>query len=99
VLDVPYGRGSVQLPLRDEPDVLLPGDGPKVDPEKALMEAVEHPLDTPPLREVVGGREEVAIVVDDDTRPLCKGPPAAPPGLPEGKRGEKGQGYRRLGAA
>ncbi|RKY73895.1 MAG: nickel-dependent lactate racemase [Candidatus Latescibacterota bacterium] len=69
VLEVPYGRGSVQLPLRDEPDVLLPGDGPKVDPEKALMEAVEHPLDTPPLREVVGGREEVAIVVDDDTRP------------------------------
>jgi len=69
VLEVPYGRGSVQLPLRDEPDVLLPGDGPEVDPEKALMEAVEHPLDTPPLREVVGGREEVAIVVDDDTRP------------------------------
>ena len=69
MLDVPYGRGCVRLPLPCEPDLLLPGEGSEVDPEGALTEAVGHPLDTPSLSELAEGRKEVAIVVDDDTRP------------------------------
>ncbi|HIE03352.1 MAG TPA: nickel-dependent lactate racemase [Candidatus Latescibacteria bacterium] len=71
LLGVPYGEGmlSLPLPIRGKLHLLLPEDGSRAEASGALMEAVEHPLDTPPLREVIGGRKEVAIIVDDDTRP------------------------------
>ena len=71
VLNIPYGEDILRVPfcLQKEPQLLLPGDARSVGIRDALLEGLEHPLDTPPLREIIGDQREVAIVVDDDTRP------------------------------
>lgn len=37
--------------------------------EKEIIDALEHPTDSPPLPELVGGKSSVAIIVDDLSRP------------------------------
>jgi nickel-dependent lactate racemase len=40
------------------------------DEAQAFREAVRHPIETPPLREVVRSGDRVAVVIPDSTRPL-----------------------------
>jgi len=69
---LPYGR--TELPI-DVPDENLAGVLEKeplpglTDPREAIIAAMEKPLDSPPLRELVQPDHRVVIVVDDHTRP------------------------------
>jgi nickel-dependent lactate racemase len=65
--DLPYGKGQLQ--------VLVPGDrlvpreaNPIGDEARAIAEALENPIGTAPLCEIVRPGERVAIVVNDITR-------------------------------
>ena len=70
-LSLPYGKGSLPVSIADE---LL---GPVVEPrplpgasdvDLLIREAVQHPIGTPPITELVTPGQRVAIVVDDYTR-------------------------------
>jgi len=72
-LRLPYGQKELQveIPQRSmlgtvasEPMPLLP------DPEKAVADALGHPIGTAPLAELAKGKESACIVVSDNTRPV-----------------------------
>ena len=67
LLNIPYGKQTLPLSLRLQGELrwLLPGDAPTVDAGETLRKRIERSS----LKEIVGGKGEVAIVVDDDTRP------------------------------
>jgi len=66
---IPYGAGSVTLPLRNRLAVVAP---PAVEPledvPSAVLAALEHPHCGPPLRRLVARGEPVTVVVSDRTR-------------------------------
>jgi nickel-dependent lactate racemase len=65
-----YGKGTVSFGLPEE-QVLCEVVGqpyPAVDFETAYQHALDHPIDAPPLRELVRPSERVAIAVSDITR-------------------------------
>jgi lactate racemase len=65
--DLPYGRDRFSVAL--EGDLLAPrAVDPVADESSAVYRAIEHPIGTPPLREIVHGGERVAIIVNDITR-------------------------------
>ena len=65
--DLPYGRDRVPVSL--EGDLLAPRPAEAVPDESAAVHhAIEHPIGTPPLREIVHAGERVAIIVNDITR-------------------------------
>jgi nickel-dependent lactate racemase len=43
------------------------------DPERAIEDALAHPIGTPPLEDLVGAHDRVMILVDDITRPTPAG--------------------------
>lgn len=66
-----YGRGTVSFEIPEEQilEVVLGSDYPKLeDLEKSYQDALDHPIDSPPLREIVKKGETVAITVSDITR-------------------------------
>jgi lactate racemase len=66
-LDLPYGKGRLPVSLRS--DILTPRDAdPIADEMRAVAEALENPIGTRPLREIVRAGERVAVVVNDITR-------------------------------
>jgi len=70
---VRYGRGwmSAQLPDDWRVDVLEPaGLPPLADPRRAVISALDSPLNSPPLRSVAQGRGQAVVVISDITRPL-----------------------------
>jgi lactate racemase len=65
--DLPYGKGRLRVPLFG--DRLVPRESlPVPDERQAVVDALERPIGTAPLREVVHPGERVAIVVNDITR-------------------------------
>lgn len=65
--DLPYGNTSMRVVLGGDP--ILPRYGePIADETAAVYQAIERPIGTPPLREIVRPGERVAIVVNDITR-------------------------------
>jgi nickel-dependent lactate racemase len=65
--DLPYGKGHLQV--RVPGDRLVPrAADPIGDETRAVMEAIENPIGTAPLGEIVRRGERVAIVVNDITR-------------------------------
>ena len=67
ILDMPYGRGRLLVDVRA--DLLLSREAEAVaDEVRAVELALEHPIGTPPLREIARAGETVAIVVNDITR-------------------------------
>jgi nickel-dependent lactate racemase len=61
--------GKTRLPVRVEGDLLLPREAPAIaDEPRAIFDALENPIGTPPLRQIVHPGERVAIVVNDITR-------------------------------
>ena len=64
-----FAYGKTKLSAEVPGDVLAPRRaGPIADETAAIYDALERPIGTPPLREVVHPGERVAIVVNDITR-------------------------------
>lgn len=69
---IAFGRGTFQfdLPSSIEGHVVEGGDYPTLpDPDQAVVAALENPLDSPRLRDIVKPGQAVAVVVTDMTRP------------------------------
>jgi nickel-dependent lactate racemase len=67
IFDLPYGNRSMQVTLGGDP--ILPRYGePVADERAAVCQAIERPIGTAPLREIVRPGERVAIVANDITR-------------------------------
>ncbi|MHB8511734.1 MAG: lactate racemase domain-containing protein [Actinomycetota bacterium] len=68
-----FGDRFIPVSLPDETKVLSAGLTTRLEPiadlESALIEALDHPVDTPPLRELARGRSRVTIAFDDPTVP------------------------------
>src|SRR5580700_3888457 len=65
--DLPYGKGRLQVSVPG--DRLVPREAnPIGDETRAVTEALENPIGTAPLHEIVRPGERVAIVVNDITR-------------------------------
>jgi len=70
-LRLAYGKRGLDVELPDHATVLMPQHTPPLpDPEGAVRRALEEPLASPPLRELVRAEDSVAIVVSDITRPV-----------------------------
>ncbi|MBN1533257.1 MAG: nickel-dependent lactate racemase [Spirochaetes bacterium] len=73
-VSVPYGRGFLELDLPPGATVIEPrSPAPLSDERAALRAALRAPLESPPLRELVGSSDRVVIVTSDITRPLPAG--------------------------
>ena len=73
LFDIPYGKSSLPLyvseknckaVLRVNTDHVKPEDSP----EALINAALEHPIGTPPLRELSAGKQKITIVTSDHTR-------------------------------
>ncbi|MCK6258887.1 nickel-dependent lactate racemase [Fictibacillus sp. KIGAM418] len=65
-----YGKEGLTLHLPDSAFIVEPNNLPGLEnDEQALMEALRHPIGTPPLKEMVKASDKVAIVISDITRP------------------------------
>lgn len=70
---VAYGQGILSFDLPDGMvgrEIHSLPDPPLPSPEEALLAALENPLESPPLSELVSLRHKVCIVVPDATRPF-----------------------------
>jgi len=70
-IELPYGTGTlrVRLPQANLTGVYAPSPPPACpDPAAEIARALAHPLDMPPLSEIVGPGENVAVLIDDHTR-------------------------------
>lgn len=76
-IEIPYGRDRLELKF-SETDRVHVGETPETisreDPEKAVLEALDEPIGSEPLKEIVKNKKEaqreisVAIIIDDKTR-------------------------------
>ncbi|MFP4647479.1 MAG: nickel-dependent lactate racemase [Candidatus Acetothermia bacterium] len=76
-IEIPYGRDRLELKF-SETDRVHVGETPETisreDPEKAVLEALDEPIGSEPLKEIVKNKKEaqreisVAIIIDDRTR-------------------------------
>jgi len=70
-VQLPYGAGTVEfhVPEVNLAGVYLPQTiAPCADPTAELLRALAHPLDAPPLSNIVRPGEKVVVLVDDHTR-------------------------------
>lgn len=73
---VRYGSDTLRLAVPAGVRLLQPPDAPPAspaDPLTVVAEALDHPLGAPPLAEAVRGKDHVAVVVPDPTRPSAVG--------------------------
>ena len=71
-IQVPYGDGfqKAQIPDDIPVQVICPPSRQDVEPvEQLIREAMDHPVGTPLLEEMVGPGQKITIVVNDHTRP------------------------------
>jgi nickel-dependent lactate racemase len=67
-----FGKGGIDLSIPDKYDCAVIESRsvkPIADAAGALQQALDHPLASPPIRELAQGKKTVAIVVCDITRP------------------------------
>ncbi|HEM61076.1 MAG TPA: DUF2088 domain-containing protein, partial [Chloroflexi bacterium] len=72
--EIPWGRGeTLELMLPPEWRLVAQGqfDAPPAfdDLCTALRQALDRPVGSPPLRELVGPETRIALVMDDESRP------------------------------
>lgn len=71
-ISVPYGDGSQEAEIRGDHKVRIidaavsPAAGPV---EEMIREALDHPVGTPGLEQLVGPQDRIAIIMNDQTRP------------------------------
>ncbi|WP_201721861.1 nickel-dependent lactate racemase [Desulfotomaculum copahuensis] len=75
LLPLPYDTGHLSLPLEpgDNVQVLTPPSSnfrPPDTPEETVRRALESPLASPPLPELVRGKNKIVIITSDHTRPV-----------------------------
>ncbi len=67
---LPYGRSAIEVSVPDSADILQTETALGLKNEKAAtFGALENPIDSPSLRDLVGRNDTVAIVISDVTRP------------------------------
>src|SRR3972149_4210620 len=67
----PYGDSALtaRIPTRNIAFALQRKHAPGLPDEyAALLSAIRAPIDSPPLRECVGSRDQVVVIVTDNTR-------------------------------
>ncbi|MEK3721566.1 nickel-dependent lactate racemase [Paenibacillus sp. FSL H8-0034] len=65
-----YGKDALRINVPDHSKVIEPSHLEGLQDDKAaVMEALQHPIGVPPLREMVKATDKVAIVISDITRP------------------------------
>jgi len=72
-IDISYGKGSlpVRLPGGARPTIVRKPHMPKIrDPHAAIREALDHPIDARPFKELARGRRSACILICDITRPV-----------------------------
>lgn len=72
-IPIPYYKGHMELHISEENlKAVVTAEGDRYDPGKEetalVQEALEHPIGTPPLRELAKGKERVTLVTSDHTR-------------------------------
>jgi nickel-dependent lactate racemase len=70
---IKYGRGllEVEIPERNLAGILtIQKSVPLKDPERAVWEAIQSPIQSPPLAELAKGRTSACAVISDITRPV-----------------------------
>jgi len=66
-----YGRNGLPVEIPEESTVLIPKQNPGLaDEAAAVRDALEEPIGSPPLRDIVSASDRVAIVFSDLTRPM-----------------------------
>ncbi len=75
IISIPYGEGRVSCELPDDrlSGVLVPKLHefiPEKSGEELIRDAMEHPVGSPPLRELAKGKKRVVIIASDHTRPV-----------------------------
>ncbi len=72
-IEIAFGRGflPVSLPAGAEPTIIRKAVLPKLpDNSAAVREALDHPIDAPPLRDLARGKRSACILICDITRPV-----------------------------
>jgi len=72
-VNMKYGRSEIRVDVPDHnlADVLTSQEFPPIDnPERAILDALESPIDSPALSELAKNRESATIVISDITRPV-----------------------------
>lgn len=72
-IEIAYGHGvlPIQLPDGAVPTVIRKAVLPKLpDNHAAILHAFDHPVEAPPLRDLVKGRRSACILICDITRPV-----------------------------
>lgn len=88
-VSLPYGKNqlSVEIPEENLIGVLRKGKAKPVDDEyKTVLKNLRNPIGKPPLKGILNLEDEIAVVVDDNTRP-CPDKKLLPPLLNELDRG------------
>jgi nickel-dependent lactate racemase len=69
-VNLPYGRGSVEVKIPEGASVAYPRELPRVgDVGAEIRRAMAAPIGSPPLREIAAGKRDAAVVINDITRP------------------------------
>jgi nickel-dependent lactate racemase len=69
-VNLPYGRGSVEVKFPDGSTVAYPRELPRVsDVGAEIRRAMARPIGIPPLRDVARGKRDAVVVINDITRP------------------------------
>ena len=67
----PCGHEEVPLVLPAEAEILEPRPMPILeDPDESVAAALEHPIASPPLKDLARGRKTACVVISDITRPV-----------------------------
>ncbi|MBP2675957.1 MAG: larA, partial [Deltaproteobacteria bacterium] len=75
-VDLLYGRKTLTVRLPDDLRVTMIGKHPMDpvrEPSRAVKEALENPVGSPPLSEMARGRKSACILICDITRPVPNG--------------------------
>lgn len=69
-VELAYGKTGLDIQVPNHADVIEPRYIAKLDNERErALEALRHPIGTPPLKEMVKATDTVSIVISDSTRP------------------------------
>ncbi len=71
LLNIPFGQTMQEFEV-PEGSILFTGSSKKVPPigdlEKGMIEQLDHPTGSPPLREMASGKNNIVILIEDNTR-------------------------------
>ncbi len=72
-VNIKYGRGEIGVDVPDSNlvSILTSQSFPPIeDPNQAVWNALETPIDSPPLSEIAKNRKSATVVISDITRPV-----------------------------